>query len=162
MAVLTGRHGCVLTGDDAVTTAGAPNTTKIVDVTKWSMDRETEDLTYASCGTNGFRLRVAGIEDVSGVIEGVMDDTAPIETFLSPGQRVNLVLYRNRTMGHRLNVIILSVSEETDIEEGALTRWQANWANIDPTPQFNLTLPDHTTYLSVPLSTSTPDDYLNV
>lgn len=136
MAGVSGKYGKVVKWISAAEEA-------IVECTKWTMDRELEDHTYASCATGGKKVHVPGTEDITGTVEGVLDPTAGPDRAsgsgtlgIGTGTNVTLRLYLSTVKYHEIDVFFTKFSTEVDVESGDIIRWKADWVSNDAAPQF--------------------------
>jgi hypothetical protein len=99
----------------------------VAECTKWTMDEEVAESAYASCSTSGHRSRVAGTKDATGTLEGILDPSDDIHNYFRVGDHVTLKLYYTATKYHSVPAQINKIGQETDIEEGSVERWTADW-----------------------------------
>ena len=100
--------------------------TDIGDVTKWSLDLESNNPAYASNSTSGVKKRVAGVKDSSGSIEYKLDSAAALP--LAAGDTVTLKLYINASKYYQGDVIIDKVGVVTDIDTGEIVAQTAQFS----------------------------------
>lgn len=151
MSVETGKYACVSIGplygnpypDVILDSVGPPTAAKLIDCTRWSLERVVEEQEFHGASGGGYVAIIAGMGKVTGTIEGVVDDVFSIEEFLNPGQYISLALYNNFDRGHYLHATLLSLETSAEIETGAIRRWTATWGMRDGQPRFNIALPDH-------------------
>jgi len=116
MTAVSGQYGQIQIGSSDVT-----------ECTYWSFDRMANEQTYASCATEGYKKRVPGVKDGSGSLKGFQDPTDPIETYFEEGDLVTLKLYYTATKFYSVPAMITKLHVETDIAEGALVPWEADF-----------------------------------
>lgn len=123
MAVFSGKNGSIKYDSGGGTYAN------ILDCTGWSFERSIEVKSYASCSTSGFTAKVTGMKSGSGELRGYMDGTNHISTYIDEGDELTVRLFLNATKYHSVPMVITSVSEEVNIEDGDLVAWTANFEN---------------------------------
>lgn len=137
MPGVSGKYGSVVKFD------GVSTSEAIVECTKWTMDRELEDHTYASCATGGKKVHVPGTEDITGTVEGVLDPTHgpddPTKTGhlgIGTGIPLTLRLFMTTVDYHEIDVFFTKFSTEVDVESGDIVRWKADWVSNDAAPSL--------------------------
>lgn len=108
MAVYSGKGGTVSAG-------GA-----IAQVTSFSFNTTSNNSSWGSTSTNGYKDRVAGVKDGSGSIEGKWNGSAPV----TPGAEVALTLTLD-TGTISCQAFVDSLSVEVDINDGEAVSWSA-------------------------------------
>ncbi len=86
MATLSGKAGEL--------DIGSSNT---LDFTNWTLTQGTNIETYAARSGGGAEETAAGLENGTGTIEFMMNTVTPIQSLISPGDLVTLVLLHTRT-----------------------------------------------------------------
>lgn len=116
MAAASGQYGKIMVGGST-----------LIECTGWSFDRQVAEHVYASCATGGYKKRIAGTKDGSGELRGIFDPDDPIEGYINEGDHVTLLLYFSATKYHSVPAQINSINIDTDIEEGDIVRWTAQF-----------------------------------
>jgi len=119
MPAFSGKTGKVKVGQNYV-----------ADVTKWSATHKSNVTTYGSSDSQGWKLAVAGIEELTGDFEAKLPaaaSTIPV----SIGTSVGLVL---ETGNLKLsgNAMITEISYEVDIDSGSPVGFKASFVSDGP------------------------------
>lgn len=112
---ISGKDGTVFKG----TVDGSP-ATKILEVTKWTVDSTAAVSKYNSNCTYGHKRAVVGVRDTKGTIEIKVDGEDG--TQLGPGDEVSLKLEMDDAANHILigHAVITGAPIEVDIDEGSV------------------------------------------
>lgn len=111
MAVISGKDGTVSVG-------GAVN-----DATSWSISLTSNNPSWASPATSGYKQRVAGIKDTTGSYSAKANGTLPV-----PGTHAAAVFTLDGTTTYSLNVFIDSVNVEVDMDDGDVVGYSVDWS----------------------------------
>lgn len=113
-------------GKDGKVMIGA---TDLAHITSWSFNPVSNNPSWASSSTAGFKARVAGIRDGSGTIEGKYDKTDPIDDRIREGDCVTLLLFQDATRKFTVPAIIDGMSFEQDMDDGDVVTWSADFSS---------------------------------
>lgn len=116
MGAVSGQYAKIMIGSS-----------NVVECTGWSWERSVADHAYASCATGGWKKRVAGTKDHTGSLNGKFDPTDEIEGYFDEGDLVTLKLYVSTTAYYSVPAMITSLSIETNVDEGDIIPWTANF-----------------------------------
>lgn len=119
MATISGKNGKVMIGS-----------TTLADITKWDFTPTSNNPSYASSATGGFKTRRAGVKDGSGSLDFKLDLADPITDDFDEGSAVTLLLYIDATRFHTVPAIIDSIAWSVDINDGDV---------VGGTAQFSIT-----------------------
>jgi hypothetical protein len=111
----SGKDGTVFIGAAGAST----QPTKILEVTKWTLDPTVSVSKYNANTTFGHKKAVAGVRDTKGTIEVKID--ADDGTQLGPGQEVSLLLQLDDTPANSFTIkraVIAGGPLEVDIDNG--------------------------------------------
>ena len=112
MAVFSGVGGSVTGGGSSA------------QITSWSFNPTSNNSSWGSSSTNGYKDRVAGVKDGSGSVEGKWDGSqAMVE-----GTEYTLVLNTSGGTAFTVPCFIDSFSVEVDIDEGEVVGWSAEFS----------------------------------
>ncbi len=94
--------------------------TKIAEITGWRFNRSANNPAWASSSTSGCKTRVKGVLDGSGSVDFKYSPTNPLDSAYSiqEGSSLYLDLYVNATKYLHVVVIIDSINDEVDINDG--------------------------------------------
>ena len=110
MAVISGKDGSV--GSYA-------------EITDWSLSLSSNNSSYASSDTAGWKKRVAGTKDVSGSMSGKWNGTAQV----AAGDEISgLVLNLDATQSYTMDACIDTFNIEVDIDDGEIIGWSADFS----------------------------------
>lgn len=133
--------GLGISGKDGDVKIGA---TSICEIRKWSFNPKSNNPSYASNKTSGYKRRVPGVKDGSGSLEGAWDPASPAVSVIEVGTEVTLLLYINATQNYSVPSVIDSFKLDVDVDEGEIVSWTADfstngaWTN----PSASITLPE--------------------
>jgi len=116
MAAFSGRSGKVKVGE-----------TNLADVTKWSATHKSNVTTFGSSDSSGWKLAVAGTEEITGDIEAKLQSgatSAPI----SVGSTISLVL-ETGSLKLSGNAMVSEIAYEVDIDTGAPVGFKASFVS---------------------------------
>lgn len=140
--VVSGRYACARKYDGSAET-------ELYEITGWTMSETSEDVTYASCETDGQRKRVDGAYDITGTLTGVVNTLHPLRSDVSVGDNLVLHLFiRKPSVGvtgiyHKIPVKVLGIDGGANVEEAGPQRWTLNWGynvtDTDPVALFDQT-----------------------
>lgn len=118
MAVLSGKNGKVRIGSS-----------DLAEITGWTFNPTSNNPSYASSGTAGFKKREAGVKDGSGTISGKYDKADPIQDRMDVGAKVTLELHVDAAE-HKFIVpaIIDSITYTTDMDDGEIVSFDADFS----------------------------------
>lgn len=105
MAVISGKGGTVLAG-------GTP----VAEVTLWRLVHTANNSAWASSSTGGYKQRVCGTRDWSGMLQTKRDTAAVIP--LVVGTIYELDLTEDGTKKYEGSAIIDAIDETVDIDTG--------------------------------------------
>lgn len=107
MAAISGKGGSVLVASS-----------DLVEVTNWELTRTSNNPSWASNTSNGYKKRVAGVKDSTGTFSTKYDPTDPLTDHLEEGDEVTLELLA--TSGKTISVpaIIDELKVACDMDEG--------------------------------------------
>jgi len=116
MAAFSGRSGKVKVGQNY-----------LADVTKWSATHKSNVTTFGSSDSGGWKLAVAGTEEISGDLEAKLQSDA-VSAPISVGSIIGLVL---ETGNLKLsgNAIVSEIAYEVDIDTGAPVGFKASFVS---------------------------------
>lgn len=124
MSVISGKNGQVKIG-----------ATTLADVTQWTLQKLSNNPSYASSSTAGHKKRVAGVKDARGVVQMKFNDAAAAG--LDEGDSVTLLLYVDATHFYSVPALVDSYRVDVDINTGeivgATAEFSANGAWTEPT-----------------------------
>lgn len=110
MAVISGKNGSV----------GSYS-----EITGWSLNWTSNNPSYASSDTAGWKKRVAGMQDVTGSFEGKWDGSAEV----AAGDEVSgLVLNLDASQSYTLDAVIDGVSFECNIDDGEIIGFSVDFS----------------------------------
>jgi hypothetical protein len=107
MATFSGKDGKVLIG-------GSP----LADIIGWTLRTASDNPTYASSSTGGYRKRVPGVKDAAGTVRFKLNPADPITDDLDAGVAVTLLLYLDATRFYTVPAVIDALRLEVDIDTG--------------------------------------------
>ncbi len=102
--------------------------TDIAEVTKWSFNPTSNNSSWASSSTAGYKDRVGGSKDGSGTIEGKLDVTDPIYNQLEEGDEFTGLFYIDDTRFYEVPAIVDSMDLEVDIDDGEVVGWSIDFS----------------------------------
>jgi hypothetical protein len=117
MATISGKNGKVMIG-----------ATALAEITDWTFQASSNNPAYASSSTGGFRKRVAGVKDGSGMIGFKLDPANPITNNFDEGSSVTLLLYLDATRFYSVPAVIDSIHLAVDISSGDVLGGVANFS----------------------------------
>jgi hypothetical protein len=100
---------------------GSAATTKILEVTKWTLDSSVSVNKYNANTTFGHKKAVPGVRDTKGTIEIKIDGTNGVQ--IGPGNTLSLSLQINSTNNDYFfikHAVIVGGPIDCDIDEGAI------------------------------------------
>jgi hypothetical protein len=103
------------------------NSSIVTECQGFNWSRSVVDHAYASCATAGFKKRVAGTRDHSGSVKGIFDPSAPPEDWFEEGDTGTFHLYVTAAAYYIAPAMITSLDIETDVDDGAIIPWTANF-----------------------------------
>lgn len=107
MAGFSGKDGYVESGS-----------TKLAQITKWSMTCSSNNPAWSSSDTPGQMTRVAGVKDAKGSFDFKVDDTSPAYATLYAGSTVTLHLYTTTGKQFVVPAIIDDDKYDCDVSGG--------------------------------------------
>lgn len=113
----SGKNGSVFTGSAGGSTA----TTKVLEVTKWTLDTSVNVAKYNANTTFGHKKAVPGVRDTKGTIEIKLDGSGGAQ--LGPDDTVALKLSIDATGDNFFfikHAVIMGAPIECDIDEGSI------------------------------------------
>jgi hypothetical protein len=126
MATLSGKAGKVMIG-----------VAELAEITRWTLTTVSNNPAYASSGTAGYKRRVAGVKDASGMISFKLDPADAITADLNEGDSVTLLLYLDGSHFYSVPALVDSLQLEVDIDSGDIVggtaEFSANGAWSKPT-----------------------------
>lgn len=117
--------GLGISGKDGDVKIGA---TSICEIRKWSFNPKSNNPSYASNKTSGYKRRVPGVKDGSGTLEGAWDPATPAVSVIDVGTEVTLLLYINATQNYSVPSVIDSFKLDVDVDEGEIVSWTADFS----------------------------------
>ena len=112
MAVVSGKNGTVSVG-------GA-----VSDATSWSLSMTSNNPSWASPATSGYKNRVAGIKDTTGSYSAKVNGTIP-----TPGTATaSCAFTTDGSATYTLNIIIDSVNLEVDMDDGDVVGYSVDFS----------------------------------
>lgn len=132
--------GAGISGKDGDVKIG---TTSICEIRKWSFNPKSNNPSYASNKTAGYKRRVAGVKDGSGSMEGAWDPATPAVAVIDVGTDVTLKLYINATQFYSVPAVIDSFKVDVDVDGGEIISWSSDFATNGAwtNPVAGMTLP---------------------
>ena len=112
-------------GKDGKVRIGASD---LAEITGWTFNPTSNNPSWASSSTGGYKTRVAGVKDGSGSIEGKYDKTDPIDDSIKEGDCVTLELFQDATRKFIVPAIIEGMTFEQDMDDGEVVSWSADFA----------------------------------
>lgn len=105
------------------------STVDVAEVTKWTAEETTEVHKHASSSSGGWKMAVAGVNDISGSIEGKFDAAGTQDLKKNTSITLTLATDGELTPKGTLtgNAVIESISYEVDVDTGATVGFVANW-----------------------------------
>jgi predicted secreted protein len=99
----------------------------LADVTKWSATHKSNVTTFGSSDSGGWKLAVAGTEEISGDLEAKLQSDA-VSAPISVSSIIGLVL---ETGNLKLsgNAIVSEIAYEVDIDTGAPVGFKASFVS---------------------------------
>ena len=95
------------------------------EITAWSLSITSNNSSYASSDTAGYKKRVAGTKDVTGSFEGKWTGSAPVDV----GDLVSgLVLNLDGSQSYTLDAVVEGFTMEVDLDDGEIIGWSADFA----------------------------------
>ncbi len=118
MAVITGLNGEVLV-------AGV----KIARITKWDINQTAGETAWGDSDSAGHTNREPGRLDLTGNIEGKLDQADDVTLLFKPGDKVTLTLWLSNTAldYYHVPALIQSYTTETDVDTQAVIGWTATF-----------------------------------
>lgn len=107
MATKSGKDGKIMIGG-----------TTLADITGWTLNRRSNNPSYASSATAGHKTRREGVKDYSGSFTFKLDVADPITGDITEGTTYTLLLYLDGSLFWSCPVIIDSIAHECDINDG--------------------------------------------
>ena len=118
MAVITGLNGEVLVGG-----------VKIARVTKWDINPTVGETAWGDSDSEGHTNREPGRKDMTGNIEGKLDQADDVTLLFEAGDKVTLTLWLSNTAldYYHVPALIQSLSFEVDVDTQAVVGWTATF-----------------------------------
>jgi len=118
MAVITGLNGEVLVGS-----------TKIAKITKWDINPTVGETAWGDSDSAGHTNREPGRKDLTGNIEGKLDQADDVTLLFVPGDKVTLTLWLSNLAldYYHVPALIQSYSTEVDVDTQAVIGWSATF-----------------------------------
>ena len=85
------------------------------EVTGWSLNITTNNPSYASSDTSGWKKRVTGTSDVTGTVEFKWSGSAPVQAGASIA---GLVLNIDGSDSYTLDAVVDTLNVEADLDDG--------------------------------------------
>ena len=123
MAAISGKDGSVETTSGSGGGDGAQ-----AEITGWTFNTTSNNPSWASSTSPGFKKRVAGVKDGSGSISGKYNSANAIFDTLEVGVTVTLTLKVNATNFYAVPAIIDSFNIEVDMDNGDVVGWTADFS----------------------------------
>ena len=112
MAVISGKDGTVSVG-------GA-----VSDATSWSLSLTSNNPSWASPSTSGYKNRVSGIKDTTGSYSAKANGTIPV-----PGaSHASCAFTLDGSTTWTLNVVIDAVNLEVDMDDGDVVGYSVDFS----------------------------------
>ena len=115
MAVISGKDGTVSVGGS------------VGDATSWSISLTSNNPSWASSTTSGYKSRVAGIKDTTGSYSAKFSAAIP-----SPGDEAAATFSLSGSGGYTLDIIIDAVNVEVDMDDGDIVGYSVDWSGRGP------------------------------
>ena len=113
----SGKDGKVIVG-----------TSDLAHVTGWTFNATSNNPSFASSSTAGFKNRDAGVKDGTGTISGKYDKTEPIDGVMAEGSCVTLKLYQDAARFITVPAVIDGITFNQDIDDGEIHSWDADFS----------------------------------
>ncbi len=113
----SGKDGDVLVG-------GA----QVCELTSWSFNPTSNNPSWSSNKSGGFKKREAGVKDGSGSFEGKYDEDVSIFSLLREGSKVVLTLKLNASISFTVNAIVDDLTVEVDLDDGEIVSFTVNFS----------------------------------
>lgn len=94
------------------------NSTEVLDVTSWNVEKVADNKPYASSSTAGYRKRVSGVKDWTGTLEVLPNDTPKLESYCEVGDTKTVELFLDGTLKYSGPIIIDKIGVKVDIQSG--------------------------------------------
>jgi hypothetical protein len=107
MTVESGKLGKIMIGASSLR-----------EIKNWKFDRSGNVKAYTTSSTSGYQKTVPGQFSGTVSFEMVVDPADPPESEINEGDSLTLLLYRNATKYYSVPIIIDSMSDDVNIEEG--------------------------------------------
>ena len=121
MVNYSGKDGSVLIGGSTV-----------AHITSWSFNPTSNNPSWASSSTFGFKTRLAGVQDGSGSMEGKLTSWAlPFQMPGEVGDKVVLILRVVTGVDFTVRAIIDSITYNVDVDDGDVVSWSADFSLSD-------------------------------
>jgi len=99
---------------------------QVAEITKWSFNTTSNNASWASSDTAGYKTRVVGSKDGSGSMEGKLDPDVGIP--LEVGDEPVLTLRLDDTHYYTVYAVVDSFDLEVDIDDGDVVGWSADFS----------------------------------
>ena len=109
MAVISGKNGTVSLAGDA---------------TAWSISLTSNNPSWASPATSGYKKRVAGVLDTSGSYSAKYNGSVPTVGAITTSAAFTL----DGSTTWTLNIIVDSVNIEVDMDDGDVVGYSVDWS----------------------------------
>lgn len=121
MAAVSGHYGKIKIGSS-----------NMVECMGWTFNRTATTHPYRSCSSAGTDLkiytkRVTGGSDGTGNIKGLQDPSDTIESMITEGSSVTLLLYWTASKYYSVPSVIAKLNVECDIDGGGPVPWDADF-----------------------------------
>lgn len=119
--------GTALSGKDGLVKSGS---TTIALITGWEMQKEAVTTRFASSDSAGYKATVAGVKDMTGSIEGMLDTAASTggQPLMAEGVSGSLKLYFDATRFWTVPAVIKNFKVgKVDIDDGKVIPFTANF-----------------------------------
>lgn len=146
--VVSGKYACAKKGDLEGVVADSES---ILEITAWQYSEASEDVTYASCETDGQRKRVDGNYDITGTLTVAYNASEPFRTQVPVDSNLVLYLFKRKPMigvagiYDRIPAKILGISGGANINQAGVQEWTVSWGyNVtadDPIAEFDQAAP---------------------
>lgn len=121
--------GSAISGKGGDIRLGTTSPVQFCEVTKWSFNPKSNNNSYASNCSGGFKRRVAGTKEGSGTVDGKWDPTAPPTDALDVGDSITLNLHYNATQKWIVPAVVDSMRIDVDMDSGDIVGWSIDFSS---------------------------------
>lgn len=100
----------------------------VAEIRTWSFNPKSNNPSYASHATGGYKRRVAGVKDGSGSTSGAIAAASLPFSDLNVGSDATLVLYLNATLNFSVPSVVDDLRVNVDIDNGEIVSWDMNFS----------------------------------